>query len=101
MQTIQVPRYEEAFFNAQRNVLTTDGRGIGQMTGIKVDVNTWTIQAVVIRLDKAVLDELNIRKPIFSTPSISMPVNIVSKVSDVVQLNVAFGNLLGILAPKL
>ena len=71
------------------------------MTGIKVDVNTWTIQAVVIRLDKAVLDELNIRKPIFSTPSISMPVNIVSKVSDVVQLNVAFGNLLGILAPKL
>ncbi len=83
----------------ERNVLTTDGRRIGQMTGIKIDMATWTIEAIVIRLEKAILDELNIRKPIFSTPTVSMPVNLVSRVSDVVQLNAEFASLMGILAP--
>jgi sporulation protein YlmC with PRC-barrel domain len=99
IQPNQVSRYEEAGFDSPRNVLTTDGRRIGQMTGIKIDVTTWTVQAIVIRLEKAILDELNIKKPIFSTPTVSIPVNLVSKVSDVVQLNAEFANLMGILAP--
>ena len=101
-ETIQpnpVSRYEEAGFDSARNVLTTDGRRIGQMTGIRVDVTTWTVQAIVIRLEKAILDELNIKKPIFSTLTVSMPVNLVSKVSDAVQLNAEFASLMGILAP--
>lgn len=69
------------------------------MTGIKIDVTTWTVQAIVIKLEKTILDELNIKKPIFSTPTVSMPVNLVSKVSDVVQLNAEFTSLMGILAP--
>ena len=101
-ETIQpnpVSRYEEAGFDSARNVLTTDGRRIGQMTGIRIDITTWTVQAIVIRLEKAILDELNIKKPIFSTLTVSMPVNLVSKVSDVVQLKAEFASLMGILAP--
>jgi sporulation protein YlmC with PRC-barrel domain len=91
--------YDEAEFRSERNVLTTDGRRIGQMTGVLVDTSTWKVQAIVVKLEKAILDELNIKKPIFSTPSVSIPVDLVSKASDVVQLNGEFSSLIGILAP--
>jgi sporulation protein YlmC with PRC-barrel domain len=99
MQPTPAPTYDEAQFRSERNVITTDGRRIGHMTGILVDASTWKVQAIVVKLEKAILDELNIKKPIFSTPSVSIPVDLVSNTSDVVQLNGEFSSLIGILAP--
>jgi hypothetical protein len=54
---------------------------------------------VIVKLEKAILDELNIKKPIFRTPSVSIPVSLVSSISDVVQLNTDFVGMMGIIAP--
>ncbi len=90
---------EVANFTDARNVLTTDARRIGQMTGIIFDSANWTVHAVIVKLEKAILDELNIKKPIFRTPSVSIPVSLVSSISDVVQLNTDFVGMMGIIAP--
>jgi hypothetical protein len=98
MQTNSAPRYEEADFGKERNVITKDARRIGQMVGIKVDLTTWTVIAIVVRLERPVFDELKIKRPIFRTANATLPVGLISKISDVVQLNAEFHVLGGIIS---
>jgi sporulation protein YlmC with PRC-barrel domain len=70
-----------------REVITTDGRNIGTLTGAWVDLGTWTVTALIVELNKDVVDELNVKKPALRTAKVNIPTNYVKNIADVVQLN--------------
>jgi sporulation protein YlmC with PRC-barrel domain len=70
-----------------RDVITTDGRNIGSLTGAWIDIGTWSVTSLVVELNKDVVDELNVKKPILRTAKVNIPTNYVKNISDVVQLN--------------
>lgn len=81
-----------------RNVITTDGRMIGTLTGAWMDTNNWTITSLVVELEKEVVEALNVKKPLLRTAKVSIPTSAVLNVADVVQLNTDVANLSTMLA---
>lgn len=81
-----------------RNVITTDGRMIGTLTGAWIDTSTWTITSLVVELEKEVVDALNVKKPLLRTAKVSIPTSAVLNVADVVQLNTDVASLSTMLA---
>lgn len=81
-----------------RNVITTDGRMIGVLTGAWMDTSNWTITSLVVELEKQVVDELNVKKPLLRTAKVTLPTSIVMNIADVVQLNTDVSNLSTIVA---
>lgn len=72
---------------SEREVITSDGRVIGKLKGAWLDTANWSVSSLIIDLNKEVVDELNVKKPMLRTARINLPVNFVKNVSDVVQLN--------------
>jgi sporulation protein YlmC with PRC-barrel domain len=81
-----------------RNVITTDGRMIGTLTGAMIDTSNWTITSLVVELEKDVVADLNVKKPLLRTAKVSVPTSAVLNVADVVQLNTDMANLSTMLA---
>ncbi len=71
-----------------RDVITTDGRKVGSLSGAWIDVKSWNVTALVIDLDKNVVDELNLKKPILRSAKISLPISSIMNMADVAQLNI-------------
>ncbi|NLT37052.1 MAG: hypothetical protein GXX95_02710 [Methanomassiliicoccus sp.] len=71
-----------------RVVITTDGRKIGTLSGAWVDLKNWNVTALVVDLDKNVLEELNVKKPIIGSAKISLPTSSIMNMADVAQLNI-------------
>jgi len=67
-------------------VLTADGREIGQVHGAMFDTGSWKISRLLIKLHRSVLDDLDLKKPLFRTQTISVPTRVVSGVSDTIVL---------------
>ena len=76
-----------------RDVITTDGRDIGNLAGAWLDVSTWTVTSLIVELDKTVVDELNVKKPMLRTARVNIPTNYVRNIADVVQLNTDISTL--------
>lgn len=76
-----------------RNVITTDGRMIGTLTGAWIDTSNWTITSLVVELEKEVVEDLRVKKPLLRTAKVSVPTSAVLNVGDVVQLNTDITNL--------
>ncbi len=76
-----------------REVITTDGRNVGNLSGAWIDVSTWTVTALVIDLDRSVVDELNLKKPILRTAKTTIPTSMIKNISDVAQLNADMASL--------
>ncbi len=70
-----------------RDVITTDGRNIGTLTGAWMDLSNWSVTALIVELNKQVVDELNVKKPMLRTARVNIPVNYVKNIADVVQLS--------------
>lgn len=76
-----------------RDVITADGRVIGQLKGAWIDTNNWQVASLVVDLRKEVVDELNVKKPVLKAARINLPTSYVQRVADVVQLNTDMGGL--------
>jgi sporulation protein YlmC with PRC-barrel domain len=70
-----------------RDVITSDGRKIGSLTGAWIDISTWTITSLIVELDKEVVSELNVKKPMLRTARVNIPTSYIQRISDVAQLN--------------
>jgi sporulation protein YlmC with PRC-barrel domain len=70
-----------------REVITTDGRNIGTLTGAWIDLGNWSVTALIVELNKTVVDELNVKKPVLRTAKVNIPTAYVKNIGDVVQLN--------------
>jgi sporulation protein YlmC with PRC-barrel domain len=56
-----------------RDIITDDGRRIGVLKGILVDTTAWTVPQLVIEVNKKILDEIKIKKPMLSTVLVNVP----------------------------
>ena len=54
---------------------------------------TWTVTALIVELNKEVVDELNVKKPILRTARVNIPTSYVQNIADVVQLNTDVASL--------
>lgn len=79
----------------ERNVITTDGRIIGSLSGAMVDTTTWKVSSIIVDVHKDVIEELQVKKQMLKTPKVNIDTSMVGNVSDVVQLNVPLANLKG------
>lgn len=69
-----------------KTIVSQDGTEVGEIHGLDVDVESWRVEALEVKLDRGVLERMNLKKPIFGTQSVRLAVERVSGVSDTVVL---------------
>lgn len=74
-------------------VVTADGRELGQVDGAVVDIRIWVIVNLFVKLDRGVIDDLGLDRPLIGTRTISISTRVVSEVSDTVVLTRDLNNL--------
>jgi len=74
-------------------IVSQDGHDVGEVAGLEIDVDTWKVLALDVKLERAVLETLHLEKPVFGTQTMRIPVDRVSGVSERVVLRVPLVNL--------
>ena len=69
-----------------KSVVSQDGAEIGDIQALDVDVDSWKVAALEIRLERGVLEKLNLKKPLLGSQSVRIATDRVSGVSDKVVL---------------
>lgn len=58
------------------------GRDIGVVTDMSANVETWQLRNLEVKLNRATLDELKLKRPWFGTQTIGVPVSAISGATD-------------------
>ncbi|MGE0791410.1 MAG: PRC-barrel domain-containing protein [Sandaracinaceae bacterium] len=70
-----------------RDVLTQDGREIGKLSDIVIDHDSWKVVALTVRLDRDLLERFELKKPMFGTQELILPIGFISGVGDKIVLH--------------
>ena len=81
-----------------RNVITKDGRSIGDFIGANINGETWAVNDLIIALNKPIAKEFKVKGGLFKAPQIKIKTTMVGVVGDVIQLNLDFKTLKSYLA---
>jgi sporulation protein YlmC with PRC-barrel domain len=76
-----------------RKVLTSDAHVLGEVEGIEVTPETWSVTHLRVLLTKASAEELRFEKPILWDVVLSLPVRLVKAFGDVINLNISFAEV--------
>ena len=76
-----------------KRVVSQDGRVIGEIESLHIDVETWKVIALGVKVRKDVLDELSLRRPFLGTQVIRIPAEQISGASDTVVLKPPFSGV--------
>lgn len=63
-------------------VIGQHGRDLGVVADVSADVETWQLLTLEVKLNRAALDELKLKRPWFGTQTIHVPVGEVSGATD-------------------
>jgi sporulation protein YlmC with PRC-barrel domain len=77
----------------RKDVISKDGRKVGALVGVNVDTKTWTVHAIVVEVNKEIIEELHIKKSMLKLPKVNLKTDLVAVVGDIVHLNVDLKNL--------
>ncbi|ADB18730.1 hypothetical protein Psta_4080 [Pirellula staleyi DSM 6068] len=64
------------------NMIDQQGRNIGTVADMSVDIETWHLVTLEVNLNRAILDELKLKRPWFGTQAIHIPISEVSSATD-------------------
>lgn len=78
-----------------RTVIDSMGRVLGQVEGLVVDVGSWQVRAVRVKLQKDVSDKLGEPRGTFRSAVIDVPAEAVTGVGDTVVLDRPVEHLAG------
>lgn len=70
----------------QMSVVEQHGRTIGVVAEVLVDTDAWTVSHLKITLNREVLGDLNLKKPLFGTQTIRIPSSELAGAQDVLVL---------------
>ena len=76
-----------------RTVVGADGHALGEVTGLVLDTQRWSIELLQVTLRKEAADLLGARRPLFRAATTDIPVRLVHAVADAVVLSVALSAL--------
>lgn len=83
-----------------KGVLTQDGREIGAVSDCVIDHEGWSIETLVVKLARDLLEEFHMKRPMFGTQTIQLPTSYISGVSDRVVLHKKLAELTAIVREK-
>ena len=69
------------------NVITADAYTLGEVDGAHADINTWNITRLDVELTKEATEELGLKKPLFGSVTVCLPISTIKNVGDVITLN--------------
>ncbi len=79
----------------KKNVITEDGRFLGTLAGAYIDTGSWMVTGLLVEINKDVVDELKIKKPMLRAAKAKIMTNLVKVTGDTVQLNTHMAELAG------
>lgn len=74
-------------------VITADSQRIGTVVALRVDLTTWRVRFLEIRVDRAMHKELGIRRELLHRTTMALPSDIVHAIKDAVLLTVTTAEL--------
>jgi sporulation protein YlmC with PRC-barrel domain len=83
--------YEEAL--SGRSVIDSTGRAIGEIVGLIIDAESWHIEALRVKLNRNVMEEIDAPHATFRAARLDIPTQFVESVSDAVMLRGPIGSL--------
>ena len=83
--------YEDAL--SGRSVIDSSGRSIGEVVGLLIDVEKWSIEAVRVKLHKDVTEEIGASHGTFRAARLDVPIAFIHNVSDSIVLSGPIGSL--------
>ncbi len=76
-----------------KQIVSQDGFDVGEVVGFEVDVESWAVTAIEVKLERGVLETLNLERPMFGSQKVRLPIDRVGAVSDKVVLAVTLKDL--------
>ena len=70
-----------------KNVITANAYTLGEVEGVHVDTDEWTVTHLDVSLTKEATKELGFKKPILGAISICLPVSTVRALGDVITIS--------------
>ena len=70
-----------------KTVVSQDGREVGQVQALEVDVGRWRVTGLRVKLRREVLEEMSLKKPLFGTQQILVAPAEVTGIKDAVILS--------------
>ena len=83
-----------------KGVLSQDGREIGAVSDCVIDHEGWSVETLVVKLERSLLEEFHMKRPMFGTQTIQLPTSYVSGVGDRVVLHKKLDELTAIVRAK-
>ncbi len=75
-------------------IVTQDGRDLGEVAGLIVDVARWRVTGLKVKVRRDRLDDLRLKRPLIGSASIDLPIDQVQAVSDRVVLRAPLDELI-------
>ena len=74
--------------------MTSDAKVVGKVYGAEVDTEQWMVSSILTDFDSSILSDADVKHPRVRKTRVSIPVDKIEKVSDVIQLSVDLNTLL-------
>jgi sporulation protein YlmC with PRC-barrel domain len=70
----------------EKEVIGKGARLIGKVSDIEFDTNTWKITHICVEVNKNVVDDLGLKKPMIGNAKATIPIEIIDAISDRILL---------------
>ena len=82
-----------------KSVVTPEAKIIGTVSGVEIDCLAWKVTHLLVRLTDEMINTLGYKKPLLGHVEITLSVDAVKAVADVVALNKGVEELKGVIEP--
>lgn len=76
-----------------RTVLASNGQAIGAAEGIDIDMGSWRVDSLTVRLNRDMAKPLGLKSGMFRSPTIHISIDEVQSVADAILLTVTVDEL--------
>ena len=83
----------ELSYTEEKDVITKDGRKIGNLVGAMVDTDNWTINSIMVEVTKEMVIELGLKKSMLKSPKTTISRELVDISGDIIRLKVTLEEL--------
>lgn len=80
-----------------RTIIAADGKVIGTITALFLESDQWRVEALQIKLEKDIADQIGASRSVFRAGELDIPVRLVQSVGDTVVLTVPVDGLRNVL----
>jgi len=77
----------------EKEVITKDGRKIGNLVGARVDTDNWIVNSILVEVTKEMVIELGLKKSMLKSPRTTISTELVSISGDIIQLKATLEDL--------